>query len=139
MLEPVARLPQNGAVMDLAQLKTLIHVAELGSLSKASERLNVVQPALSRQIRLLERELGASLFERHGRGMAITDTGRRVLEHAERIMEELEGVRTAAAPNPQALTGFVSIGTPPTVAEILTVPLARRVREAHPGLTIRFS
>lgn len=125
--------------MDIAQLKTLIHVAELGSLSKASERLNVVQPALSRQIRLLERELGAYLFDRHGRGMVITDTGREVLEHAERIMGELDAIRTVSAPHTAALTGLVAVGTPPTVAEIVTVPLATRVREAHPGLSLRFT
>ena len=71
--------------MDISQLKTLIHVAELGSLSKASERLNLVQPALSRQIRLLEKELGTYLFDRHGRGMVITEAGREVLEHAARV------------------------------------------------------
>jgi DNA-binding transcriptional LysR family regulator len=125
--------------MDISQLKTLIHVAELGSLSKASERLNVVQPALSRQIRLLEKELGAYLFDRHGRGMVITDAGREVLEHAERIMGELDAIRTVAAPQTEALTGLVSVGTPPTVAEIVTVPLATRVREAHPGLSLRFT
>lgn len=61
--------------MDVGQLKTLIHVAELGSLSKAADRLHIAQPALSRQIRLLEKELGATLFDRHGRGMVITTTG----------------------------------------------------------------
>jgi len=125
--------------MDISQLKTLIHVAELGSLSKASERLNVVQPALSRQIRLLEKELGTYLFDRHGRGMVITEAGRDVLEHAERIMGELDAIRTAAAPHPEALTGLVAVGTPPTVAEIVIVPLATRVREAHPGLSLRFT
>lgn len=125
--------------MDISQLKTLIHVAELGSLSKASERLNVVQPALSRQIRLLERELGAPLFERHGRGMTVTETGREVLGHAERVMNELEAIRAVAAPRPESLSGLVTVGTPPTVAEIMTVPLATRVREAHPGLALRFT
>lgn len=133
------RLAFVGDTMDLSQLKTLIHVAELGSLSKASERLNVVQPALSRQIRLLEKELGTYLFDRHGRGMVITDSGREVLEHAERIMGELEAIRSATARETQALAGLVSIGTPPTVAEILTVPLATRVRDAHPGLALRFT
>ncbi|MDF9896716.1 UNVERIFIED_ORG: DNA-binding transcriptional LysR family regulator [Pseudomonas reinekei] len=52
----------TGLVMDVVQLKTLIHVAELGSLSKASDRLHIAQPALSRQIRLLEKELGTYLF-----------------------------------------------------------------------------
>lgn len=54
--------------MEINQLITLVHVAELGSISKAADRLNIVQPALSRQIRLLEEELGVPLFERHGRG-----------------------------------------------------------------------
>lgn len=125
--------------MDISQLKTLIHVAELGSLSKASERLNVVQPALSRHIRLLEKELGATLFDRHGRGMVITDAGREVLGHAERVMAELEAIRSVAALRNEALTGLVSIGTPPTVADIVTVPLAARIREAHPGLSPRFT
>ena len=69
----------TGLVMDVVQLKTLIHVAELGSLSKASDRLHIAQPALSRQIRLLEKELGTYLCDRHGRGMEITDAGREVL------------------------------------------------------------
>src|SRR5262245_40348042 len=76
--------------VDVAQLKTLIHVAELGSLSKAADRLHIAQPALSRQIRLLERELGVDLFERHGRGMVITAAGREVLDRAVRIMAELD-------------------------------------------------
>lgn len=125
--------------MDISQLKTLIHVAELGSLSKASERLNVVQPALSRQIRLLEKELGAYLFDRHGRGMVITETGREVLEHAARIMGELDAIRAVTATRTEALSGLVTIGTPPTVAEIVTVPLATLIRDAHPGLSLRFA
>jgi DNA-binding transcriptional LysR family regulator len=64
--------------MDISQLKTLIHVAELGSLSKAADRLNIAQPALSPQVQLLEQELGVYLFERHGRGMVLTDAGREV-------------------------------------------------------------
>ena len=83
--------------MDIAQLKTLIHVAELGSLTKAAERLNIAQPALSRQIKLLEAELGISLFDRHGRGMVISDAGRDVLDHAIRIMIEMESIRNTTA------------------------------------------
>ena len=69
--------PAGRSAMDIVQLKTLIHVAELGSLSKAADRLQIAQPALSRQIRLLEKELGTHLFERHGRGMVITEAGRK--------------------------------------------------------------
>ncbi|MFJ4394435.1 LysR family transcriptional regulator [Pseudomonas sp. NPDC089396] len=125
--------------MDVVQLKTLIHVAELGSLSKASDRLHIAQPALSRQIRQLEKELGVYLFERHGRGMVITEAGSDVLEHATRIMNELEAIRTAVAGVQGTFRGAVAIGTTPTIAEIVTVRLVKRIREAHPDLSIRFS
>lgn len=125
--------------MDVVQLKTLIHVAELGSLSKASDRLHIAQPALSRQIRQLEKELGVYLFERHGRGMVITEAGSDVLEHATRIMNELEAIRSAVAGVQGTFRGAVAIGTTPTIAEIVTVRLVKRIREAHPELSIRFS
>lgn len=123
--------------MDVAQLKTLIHVAELGSLSKASDRLHVVQPALSRQIRLLEQELGVLLFERHGRGMIITEAGREVLEHATRILFEMEAIRSSVSGGKAAYKGTVTIGMTPTVAEIMTVPLVSKVKAAHPALGLR--
>jgi LysR family transcriptional regulator, nitrogen assimilation regulatory protein len=125
--------------VDFAQLKTLIHVAELGSLSKAADRLNIAQPALSRQIRLMEQELGVYLFERHGRGMVITETGRDVLEHATRIMAELEAIRNSTSGKGSSYKGTVKVGVTPTVAEIVTVPLVKKIRESHPELGIRFS
>ncbi|MDP4025148.1 LysR family transcriptional regulator [Methylobacterium sp. NEAU 140] len=125
--------------MDIAQLRTLIHVAELGSVSRAADRLNVAQPALSRQIRALEQELGAALFARHGRGMVVTDLGREILAHAARILAEMDAIRDAAAAGHTALRGALAIGTTPTVAEIVTVPLATRMRALHPDLTLRLS
>ncbi|MCM2505941.1 LysR substrate-binding domain-containing protein [Aureimonas altamirensis] len=125
--------------MDVTQLKTLIHVAELGSLSKAADRLHVAQPALSRQVRLLEQELGVTLFERHGRGMVVTDVGRDILEHASRILAEMEAIRNVAAGTGKELAGTATIGTTPTVAEIITVPLVRELRERHPRLNLRLA
>jgi LysR family transcriptional regulator, nitrogen assimilation regulatory protein len=125
--------------MDITQLKTLIHVAELGSLSKAADRLHIAQPALSRQIMLLEKELGIVLFERHGRGMVITDLGREILDRAARVMAELESIRSSASCGRSSYKGTVMVGVTPTVAEIVTVPLVRRIREAHPQLAVRFS
>lgn len=125
--------------MDVAQLKTLIHVAELGSLSKAADRLHIAQPALSRQVRLLEKELGAELFQRHGRGMVITEIGRQVLEHAVQIMAELDQIRNVPGRARGSLKGEVRVGTTPTVAEIVTVPLVRKVQETHPQLRVRLT
>lgn len=125
--------------MDVVQLKTLIHVAELGSLSKAAERLHIAQPALSRQIRHLEKELGVYLFERHGRGMIITEAGEGVLQHATRIMSELEAIRNSVAGEPGSFCGSVAIGTPPTIAEIMTVRMVKRIHDTNPDLSLRFS
>jgi LysR family transcriptional regulator, nitrogen assimilation regulatory protein len=125
--------------LDVTQLKTLIHVAELGSLSKAADRLRIAQPALSRQIRLLEQELGASLFDRHGRGMVLTEIGREVLDHAARVMSELDAIRNTVAEGRDSYRGKVNIGTTPTVARIVTLPLVQKIREAHPQLAVRFS
>ncbi|MGB1960803.1 MAG: LysR family transcriptional regulator, partial [Candidatus Puniceispirillaceae bacterium] len=61
--------------MDIKQLKTFICVAETGSLSAASDRLRLAQPALSRHIKLLEHEIGVQLFERHVKGMTLTEPG----------------------------------------------------------------
>ncbi|AOO81449.1 LysR family transcriptional regulator [Bosea vaviloviae] len=123
--------------MDINQLRTLIHVAELGSLSKAADRLHIAQPALSRQIRLLEDELETRLFDRHGRGMIVTEAGQDVLRHALRIMAEMEEIRAVVSDENAPLRGHVSIGMPPTASDILSEPLVSAFREAHPEATLR--
>lgn len=123
--------------MDVAQLRTLIHVAELGSLSKAADRLHIAQPALSRQIRLLEEELGVRLFDRHGRGMIVTEQGQDVLRHALRVMAELEEIRAVVSDENAPLRGHVSIGMPPTASDILSEPLVSAFRDTHPEATLR--
>ncbi len=114
-----------------------MHVAELGSLSKAADRLNVAQPALSRQIRLLEEELGTRLFERHGRGMIITDVGREVAARAARVVAELDGIQTHVRELGETLMGRVSIGTAASVATIISVPLVAAFRASHPRVQLR--
>lgn len=123
--------------MELAQLRTLVQVAELGSLSRAAERLRTAQPALSRQIRLLEAELGARLFERHGRGMMITDQGREALAHAIRVLAEVDEIRASATDGRAPLTGHVAIGLPPTVADVVSVPLVAAFQATHPRAAVR--
>ncbi len=123
--------------MEISQLRTLLNVAELGSLSKAAERMNIAQPALSRQVRMLEAELGIALFVRHGRGMVLTEQGRDVLRHASRVMAELDELRASASDHDTSLKGQVSIGLPPTVADIISVPLVAAFGKAHPQASLR--
>ena len=80
---------------EISQLRTILHVAELGSLSKAADRLRIAQPALSRQVRLLEEELGIRLFVRQNRALA--SSIKNGSSKAMRIKEKL--------PTPPATTG----------------------------------
>jgi len=80
--------------MSLAQIQYFVAVAEEGTLSKAALRLAVSQPPLTRQIRLLEDELGALLFQRGPRGMSLLPAGERFLVHAQRVLAELAAART---------------------------------------------
>jgi LysR family nitrogen assimilation transcriptional regulator len=80
--------------MSLSQIEYFVAVANAGNVGRASMALRVAQPAVSRQIRRLEDELGASLFVRTSRGMTLSAAGQRFLQHARGI---LEGVRQAEA------------------------------------------
>lgn len=123
--------------MDVVQLKTLIHVAELGSLSKASDRLHIAQPALSRQIRLLEKGRLSVRASWPGDGdhrRRLGSPGSRLAHHGR------DGVYSQFRRRGAYLLPWcMVIGTTPTVAEIITVPLVRKIKEEHPNLAVRFS
>lgn len=123
--------------MDLRQLNTFIQVADLGSLSKASDRLRIAQPALSRQIRLLEEELKLRLFERHGRGMALTAAGEMLRARAGSILRQLEETRADLTQEAGAVRGRVVFGMPPTVGDILATRLIERFLLEHPEVSLR--
>ncbi|KAF1019762.1 MAG: HTH-type transcriptional regulator CynR [Paracidovorax wautersii] len=125
--------------MDLKQLEYYVRVAEMGSFTRAAAVLNVAQPALSRQIRLLEVELRQNLLVRNGRGVTTTEAGKLLLEHGrgillqvERTMEELSRVRGS-------LSGRVAIGLPPSMARALTITLTREFRKRLPYATLSIS
>jgi LysR family nitrogen assimilation transcriptional regulator len=122
--------------IDIRQLRTFLTVAEVGSINKASERLFTAQPALSRQIRMLEEELGVQLFERHGRGMAITPAGLVLQQRAEDILSTIETVRTEVAAAAGRMTGVVRLGFTPTVGLMLGGRLIRRYCDAYPEVIL---
>lgn len=122
--------------MELRQLRTLVHVAELGSFSAAAERLHIAQPALSRQIQVLEQELGVHLFRRHGRGAVLTEQGRLLLARATLVLRELELAREELRSDDTLLAGQVSFGMPPTVADVLSTPLIEHFTASHPQVKL---
>ncbi|NOG73072.1 LysR family transcriptional regulator [Roseicella sp. DB1501] len=123
--------------MDLRQLRTFREVAEAGSLSRAADRLRLAQPALSRQIRMLEEEIGTPLFARHGRGMQLTEAGQAFLDRILGPVRQLERAGEEVRALGSAVSGQVALGMMPTLACVLAGPLARRVAAEHPGLSLR--
>ena len=122
--------------MDIRQLRTFSCVAELGSLSKASDTLRVAQPALSRQIKLLEHELRADLFTRNGRGMVLTDAGRLLLARTSGIVRQIDQVRDEIQSAGGPPSGRVVLGLVPTVSCVISARLARRTVDRYPGISL---
>ena len=125
--------------MDLKQIEYFVRVAELGSFTRAAIALDVAQPALSRQVRLLEVELRQNLLTRNGRGAAPTEAGKLLLEHGRGILHQVERAREELGRVRGALAGRVAIGLPPSVAKAMTVPLIREFRQRMPEATLSIS
>ncbi len=122
--------------MDFRQLQSFARIAELGSFSRAGVALDVAQPALSRQIRLLETELGTALFVRHGRGVRLTDRGRILLDHAHGILHQCERAQALVRSPAQALGGRIVVGLTPSLCRLLAVPLLAACSKRFPSLKI---
>ncbi len=125
--------------MDLKQLEYFVRVAELGSFTRAAQVLGIAQPALSRQVRLLEVELRQNLLARNGRGATPTEAGQLLLEHGRGILHQVERAREELGRVRSGLAGRVALGLPPSVARVLTVPLTRAFRQRLPEAQLSIS
>jgi LysR family transcriptional regulator, nitrogen assimilation regulatory protein len=123
--------------VDVKQLKALVTVAETGSVTRAAELLHLVQPAVTRQIRSLEDELGVALFERTRYGMRPTRAGESMAERARRALAELDRARAELTVTPEAVTGTVSVGLLESTAEMLSGPLVSAILRDHPAIELR--
>lgn len=122
--------------MDLKQLEYFVHVAELGSFTRASIVIDVAQPALSRQVRQLEVELRQNLLTRNGRGVTLTDAGKLLLEHARGILHQIERAKEDLGLLRGALAGRVAVGLPPSISKRIAVPLTRAFRQQLPDASL---
>jgi len=118
--------------MNLTQLRTFVRVAEMGSFSKAAIELDVAQPALSRQVRLLETDLRVTLLQRTGRGVLLTEAGKRLFEHAVGILQLVARAREDLGANRDEATGRIVVGLPPSMGRMLTLPLVDQFERAMP-------
>jgi DNA-binding transcriptional LysR family regulator len=124
--------------VELRQLKTFVAVAEEGSFTLASDRLHVVQSAVSATIRGLEAELGARLFDRSTRQIELSDAGRALLPNARRTLSAAALAEDAVAQVGSGLSGSVALGTMQAQAmRAFSVPrLLAEFRLDHPGVEI---
>jgi LysR family nitrogen assimilation transcriptional regulator len=122
--------------MNLKQLEYFVHVAELGSFTRAADHLDIAQPALSRQVRQLEIELRHNLLTRNGRGVTTTEAGRRLLEHGRGILHQVARAKEDLEEMRGAPVGHAALGLPPTVGRILTVILVDEFRKRFPKASL---
>jgi len=122
--------------MEVHQLEYLVAVADEGGFTKAAERLLVAQPSLSQQIKKLEKEVGQPLFDRLPRGVALTEAGQRLLEHARRVLRELTDARQRVREVGDQVTGSLTVGAIPTIAPFLLPRAVRAFRRRWPEVKL---
>ncbi|MEX3006996.1 LysR family transcriptional regulator [Hoeflea sp. TYP-13] len=118
-------------------MKTFICVAECGSLSRASDRLRIAQPALSRQIKLLEHHVGVPLFDRHIRGMELTEAGSELLRRVSGVVRQLETTMQDIQSAHTEISGNVALAVMPTIAMVVAARLVAHVARELPQVTLR--
>jgi len=122
--------------MELRHLRYFVAVAHEGHITRAAERLHIAQPPLSQQIKALESEIGAPLFERHPRGVALTDAGRSFLGDAEAILAAVDQAAQRARRSARGETGRIAVGfTTSAPFHPLVARAIREFRSARPDVS----
>jgi DNA-binding transcriptional LysR family regulator len=122
--------------MELRHLQYFVAIAEERSFTRAAERLWVAQPGLSSQIRRLESELGIRLFDRHTRGVSLTQAGDLFLERARAVLAAAEDARTTGRDLELGLAGAVRIGLAVETAARPVPALLSSFSHDHPGVEV---
>jgi LysR family transcriptional regulator, nitrogen assimilation regulatory protein len=123
--------------ISLRQLRYLVAVSDAGSFSAASVRTHVAQPALSRQIAMLEASVGACLLQRSRKGVTLTESGLRLYGIARGMLERLSHVRAEITSGQDVASGVVTIALPPSVASMLVPKVVRELERHHPLVELR--
>lgn len=123
--------------MDLRNLRAFVAIADAGGVHRAAARVNLSQPALSRQIRALESELGIPLFDRIGRRVQLTSEGEDLLRRSRRLLSEADSLVERAGALKKGETGILRIGATPQVIEYTLAPFLGRYRCRHPGVEVQ--
>ena len=122
--------------MNFRHLRAFAAIADAGGFARAAVRLNLSQPALSRQIHALEAELGVPLFDRIGRRVQLTSEGEDLLGRSRRLLADAESLGERARSLKTGQTGILRIGATPQVIENLLADFLAGYGRRHPGVEI---
>ncbi|WP_206995827.1 LysR family transcriptional regulator [Trinickia mobilis] len=123
--------------MDLRQLRYFKVLAEHQHFGRASALLHIAQPALTRQVQLLESELGVRLVERHSRGASLTREGDLLVDRATFLLRYTDQIKVDIMDLAGTARGPVALGLPPALAGVVVPPLARTLRARYPEVRLR--
>lgn len=125
--------------MDIQELEAFWWIAQTGSFNRAAERLYLTQPSVTARIQALEKELGQPLFERKPRGVRLTDAGRALLPHAERVLQDIRKARQAVTDLMSATGGTLSVGCALTTSTYTLPEILARYKQRYPAveMTVR--
>src|SRR5260370_24500070 len=125
--------------MNLRHLRTFVAVADSGGVRRAATRINLSQPATSRQIHALETELGVQLFDRIGRRVQLTSEGEDLLQRCRRLLSEAEAISERARALKSGQTGVLRVGAPPQLIESMMVAFLAHHQRRHPAIAVQLT
>ncbi len=122
---------------DLKALRVFVLISRLGSLTKAGIELGLSQPAISRYLANLEKQCNGYLFQRHGRGMTLSELGHSIMPKVEQMLENADDLGGLVQAESRHIAGLVRIGTLPSLTKNLLVPLFFRLKKEYPGIRLQ--
>ena len=117
-------------------MRSFVQVVRSGSISQAAARLNIAQPALSRQVRRLEEEVGRPLVRRHGRGVTATVAGAALLDRAEALLRQFDQLTEAMRRPEDGMAGQVVLGVPPAAGLLIAPEAVKLFRQRYPNASL---
>jgi DNA-binding transcriptional LysR family regulator len=123
--------------MDLRQLTYFVSVATHHGFTRASQKLHLSQPTLSKMVRSLEEELGVQLFDRSSKQIELTDIGAVVLDHAQQILKSLDDLTQSIHDVTLLKKGTVKLGIPPIISSLFFAQIIAGFRDKFPGIQIQ--